>query len=160
MSLIRILTAGLFCTVALPVVAGEKGKPAPAQGSVRLRLEVELEGVLSYTEKQVTIRIPAAPQYVGLLPVAGNGTKAEDVWVLDLGPGGKWRKQAKLLAGKKVQVTGTCLLRGVRTETFKYYGSVPAIYPPLPPREEVGSRSVLDVERKVRVRGLEQADND
>jgi hypothetical protein len=100
-----------------------------AEGYVKIKLDVELRGVLSYTDKAATISI----------------SKAWGVWVLDFGEDKEMRAKAKGLNGKTVLVEGSAFLRGVNSETKRN----------LDPRGPgVRTDSYLDLEPKVAVKSL------
>jgi membrane protein involved in colicin uptake len=105
-------------------------KKAAANSYVKVKVDVELRGVLSYTEEAVTIRI---------------GEK--DKWVLDFGADKEMRAKAKGLDGKTVLVEGSAILRSIRTP--KKRGGE------LDPREMTrGEEAFLDLEPKVAVKSL------
>ena len=68
--------------------------PSGASGYVKIKVEVELRGVLSCTEKAVTVSIDK-----------------ENKWVLDFGNEKELRAKAKDLNGKTVLVEGSATLR-------------------------------------------------
>jgi hypothetical protein len=116
----------------------DEGK-APADGYVKVRVEVELRGVLSCSDEAVTI-----------------STDKEHKWVLDFGEDKETRAKAKRLDGKTVLVKGSAILRGIKTETpdtpentyLKERGKPPKTIP------------VLDLEPKVAVKSLVAAAKD
>jgi hypothetical protein len=108
--------------------------PAPTNSSVKIRLEIELRGVLSVTEKTATltnketiwewVEVPEYRDPTGYhAPTPAGRTlksrQVDKVWVLDLDA--NLRKAAKTLHGKEAVVIGKCLVLGVETraETSK-----------------------------------------
>lgn len=89
--------------------------------SVRIKVEVELRGTLSYTEQEVTLSL---------------GKTRASLWVLEFGDNQEMRAKAKGLDRKAVLVNGSAVLRGIR---------------------QLGSKSTLDLERKVTVKSLVMA---
>jgi hypothetical protein len=96
--------------------------PYPQSSSVKLRLEVEIRGVLSVTEKSATItnketifewvRSPGRPR-PGVPDVVLERREVDKVWVLELDD--DLKKTAQTLHGKEVVVTGKCLVLGIRS---------------------------------------------
>jgi tetratricopeptide (TPR) repeat protein len=129
-----------------------------AETAVKVKVEVELRGVLSFTEKDVTILVKETEFNPAMLTEVQKDQK----WSLELGGSNRLRKQAQRLHGKTVIVKGSAVLLGVKTQTFKYKGSIPAIYrnPPLVPQDMTGARTVLDLEHKVDVKGLTETAKD
>jgi hypothetical protein len=86
--------------------------PAPTNSSVKLRLEIEMRGVLSVTEKAVTItNKETIYEYTN---TGLESRQVDKVWVLELGE--NLKKTAKTLHGKEVEVTGRCLLLGLKSQ--------------------------------------------
>jgi hypothetical protein len=86
--------------------------PAPTNSSVKLRLEIEIRGVLSVTGKSVTI---TNKETIYEYTSSGLQSRQVDkVWVLELDE--NLKKMAKTLHGKEIEVTGKCLLLGVKSQ--------------------------------------------
>jgi hypothetical protein len=86
--------------------------PAPTNSSVKLRLEIEIRGVLSVTEKSVTLtNKETIYEYTN---TGLQSRQVDKVWVLELDE--NLKKTAKTLHGKEVEATGKCLLLGVKSE--------------------------------------------
>lgn len=140
-------------------VPGLKSKvPLKAElsdSSVKVRVDVELRGVLTFAQKEVTILVQE-PEFKADILVH---VPKERKWVLDLGETKELREKAKSLHGKTVIIKGSAVLLGVKTHTFQYKGAVPAIYinPPITPPDLIGTRSVLDLEHKAVVKSLMEA---
>jgi hypothetical protein len=116
--------------------------PFPQNDAVKLRLEIEIRGVLSVTEKAVTVthketihewvEVDGAvyPDPNGGPGVFGGPVKqirsrqVDKVWSLELDD--NLRKMAKTLHGKDIVVTGKCLVLGVdsRADTGKIGASI------------------------------------
>src|SRR5262249_39187692 len=77
---------------------------AAANSYVKVKVEVELRGVLTCTDEVVTLSI------VTRKPETDRFTEVK--WVLDFGEEKEMRGKAKSLNGKTVQVTGSAILRG------------------------------------------------
>jgi hypothetical protein len=99
----------------------------PQNPSVKLRLEIELRGVLKVTEKAVTLTNQETvsgwaknpnPQ-PGAPDLTLQSKQVDKVWVLELDA--EQRKIAKTLDGKEVTAIGKCQVLGVttRAETRK-----------------------------------------
>ena len=106
---------------------------AAADSYVKVKVDVELRGVLSYTEKAATISL---------------GKKDKWVWVLDFGEDKGMRGKAKALDGKTVLVEGRAILRGIQTESSadklgEFFG-----------KSGVKTEAFLDLEPKVAVKSL------
>jgi hypothetical protein len=86
--------------------------PASENKSVKLRLEIEIRGLLSVTDKAATItNKETVYEYQ---PNLGLQSRQEDkVWVLELDE--NLKKIAKALHGKEIEVTGKCLVLGVKS---------------------------------------------
>jgi hypothetical protein len=137
------------------VAAAILAAPAGARdgGAVKVKVEVELRGVLSVGESKITLLVQESDFDPALLA----DVPKERTWVLDLGDAKELRKKAKELDGKEVVVKGGAVLLGVNTQTFRYKGAVPAVYPPIKPPDLIGSRSVPNLERRVEVKDLTEA---
>jgi hypothetical protein len=147
-------TVFLVALVLLTARAGAKdGEPAkgnPAASYVKVKVQVELRGILTVTKKEITVLVQEPDFNPAVLTEV---TKARN-WVLDLGAAkGLWKK-ARSWSGKAVIVRGSANLLGVKTQTFRYKGAVPAIYPAPKAPDLVGTRAVLDLERRVEVKEL------
>lgn len=131
---------------------GGPGKANTADSDIKVKVEVELRGVLSVGEEELTILVREPEFNADTLTEVPRQRK----WLLDLSEAKELRKKAKALDGKTVTIKGSAVLLGVKTQTFKYKGSVPAVYrnPPLVAPDLVGTKSVLDLEHKVAVKGL------
>jgi hypothetical protein len=110
---------------------------------VKVKVEVELRGVLSFTEEAITLAV-AEPEFDEYL---FEDVKTERRWVLDFGEEKELRAKAKGLKGKTVLIKGSATLLGVRTETFRRARSLKRPPP-------TTTRSVLELERKVSVKSL------
>jgi hypothetical protein len=106
---------------------------AAANSSVKMTVEVELRGVLTFTDKAVTISITYQLY---------RDSFQEDKWVLDFGENKESYSQARGLSGKTVLVKGSAALQYKRTRIGD-------------PRAR-GSEELylLDVEQKVAVKSL------
>jgi hypothetical protein len=98
---------------------------ADDDGYVKVKVEVELRGVLSCTKEAATISIDKQPK-----------------WVLDFGEDKEMRAQAKSLDGKTVLVKGSAILRGARLGRSR--GGL----------DLRGQQCFLDLEPKVAVKSL------
>jgi hypothetical protein len=105
------------------------GDPSLAD-SIKVKVEVELRGVLCCAGDAATISIDE-----------------EHKWVLDFGADKEIRAKAKGLDGKTVLLKGNATLRGIRSTTsVPYAGAANA--------RDVVVRSYLDLEPKVAVKSL------
>ena len=145
----------LLTTRAGPTPGGPaKGNPPASYGKVKV--QVELRGILTVAKKEITVLV----QEPDFDPALLTEVTKERKWVLDLGGAkGLWKK-ARSWNGKSVIVRGSATLLGVKTQTFRYKGAVPAIYPALKAPDLVGTRAVLDLERWVDVKELTKAGKD
>lgn len=106
--------------------------PFPQNNSVKLRLEIEIRGVLSVTEKSATVTnketifewVKPDPPQPGAADLVLRSREVDKVWVLELDE--ILKKTAKTLHGKEIVVTGKCLLIGVnsRADTSKTPASI------------------------------------
>jgi hypothetical protein len=145
----------MFLVVAV-ILTPHLGARAHASGvSVKVKVDVEVCGTLTVTEKEVTISVEEAEDN----PAHVSKGKKKRKWVLDLGTVKALREKAKGLHGKAVVVKGKAVLLGVTTQTFQYKGGIPAFYtnPPLKAPDLVGTRTTLDLERRVEVTSLAAA---
>jgi hypothetical protein len=142
----RTIVAAVLLALIVPSLAAQEPAARRPPSPVRLTLGVELEGVLSI-QKEITVKVRTTQAND-----FGFRVETEEIWVLDLGGDMNLLKEAKQLDGKRVTVAGSCLLRGVATRTFKSKTGFPERLV-----ETMSSRSVLDVERRVRVQRLEPA---
>jgi colicin import membrane protein len=135
-------------------------KKAADNSYVKVKVEVELRGVLTYTDEQITLSV--------VTPEAKKDQFEEVKWVLDFGDEKEMRGKAKGLDGKAVLVTGSAILRGIKSETVKEWerpgGGRPMFdqtgRPVLGTVEKLVTRSVLDLEPKVAVKSLVAATKD
>jgi hypothetical protein len=102
-----------------------------AENYVKVKVDVELRGVLSCTGEAVTV-----------------STDAVDRWVLDFGEDREMRATARSLDGKTVVVKGSAILRGIQSTTTRdlisgFFGGA-----------GVTTDCVLDLEPKVAVKNL------
>jgi hypothetical protein len=103
--------------------------PPPQNTAVKLRLEIELRGVLSVTEKTATltnketiwewVEVPEYRDPTGYhAPTPARRTlesrQVDKVWLLELDD--NLKKEANGLHEKEVEVIGKCLLLGVRSQ--------------------------------------------
>src|SRR5262245_31050914 len=97
--------------------------PLPQNNSVKLRLEVEIRGVLAVTEKSITVtKKETISEWVkntdrprpGAPDMVLQSREVDKVWVLELDE--NQRKMAKSLHEKEVVVTGKCLLLGIKNQ--------------------------------------------
>jgi hypothetical protein len=131
-----VCVVGLLALLPQPQSSIAQQVPLPQLDpvAVKLRLEIELRGVLSVTEKTATltnketiwewVEVPEFRDPTGYhAPSPGGMTlqsrQVDKVWVLDLDA--NLRKVAKALHGKEAVVIGKCLVLGVesRAETSK-----------------------------------------
>jgi hypothetical protein len=115
---------------------------SPAGGYVKVKLEVELRGVLSCADEAITISIDK-----------------KDKWVLDFGEDKEMREKAKGLDGKTVLVKGSAILRGIQSKSGLEYREETQAERAMrkgAAREPHGIRtkSVLDLEPKIAVKSL------
>jgi hypothetical protein len=143
-----------FVIVAARAGAENVGVKSPAS-YVKVKLEVELRGVLSFANKEVTIRVQESEFDPGLLAEVQKERK----WTLDLGRSKGLLDKAKGLDGKIVIVKGSATLLGINTQTLRYKGGVPLICADKAP-DLTGTRAVLNLEHKVEVRSLTRAPKD
>lgn len=135
-----MLRFGLTCTLlGFGLLLGpfwdaraEKGTSG-GDGYVKVKVDVELRGVLSCTDKAATISI------------SKKEWKDKWVWELDFGKDKEMRAKAKDLNGKTVLVEGSAVLIGVDSVTKRDL---------LDPRGALRTDSNLDLESKVRVKSL------
>jgi hypothetical protein len=125
----------------LPGVRGLSGAP----GYVKIKVEVELRGVLSCTEKAVTI-----------------ATDGKTEWVLEFGEDKEMRAKATKLNGKTVVVEGIGVLeyqkRAVqRAGEKKLLDPRASLDDAVKGRDSIDPISVLDLGPKVRVKSLAAA---
>jgi hypothetical protein len=98
--------------------AAKKAAVAAANSYVKVKVEVELRGVLTCTDEAVTITI--VREIISLLDIRNadevfGADRFEKVkWVLDFGQDKEMRAKAKALDGKTALVEGTATLRGIR----------------------------------------------
>jgi hypothetical protein len=124
-----VVVLGLFVLLLQEQALMPQVALLPQSTSVKLRLEIEIQGVLSMTEKSATItnketifeyvKDPDAPQPSGVkVGVMAGGwvriREVDKVWVLDLDD--NLKKTAKALHGKEIVLTGKCLLVGVKSQ--------------------------------------------
>jgi len=142
--------------VAVVVYTTQDGRPVKAKASdssVKVRVQVELRGVLVFAEKEVILLVQEPEFNAGILAEVSR----EQKWVLDLDQAKDLRKKAKSLHGKTVIVKGSAILLGLNTQTFKYKGAVPAVYPAIRAPDLIGTRTTLNLEHKVEVNSLTAA---
>ena len=130
-----VLVVGLLALLqpqalhAQPQALPAQLKPFPQNDAVKLRLEIEIRGMLSVTEKSATIthketvfewveveesRDPTGQRMPIDGPVLQMQPRVVDkAWVLDLDE--TLKKVAKALDGKEVVMIGKCLVLGVET---------------------------------------------
>src|SRR5262249_13398883 len=148
-------TLGALMTWAL--ADSDTATAAQPASYVKLKVEVEVCGKLSYTDKGVTVTVSERDYSSGFL------AEKDAAWELDLSGAKELLQKAKDLHGKPVVVKGVSVLLGVGTQTRKVLtGSTtppptPASPPPPPPVETEVSYPVLIVEHKVKVTTLEAA---
>ena len=147
-----VACVGLLGFLAVPAVAGDRpGKRDVPRPTVLLKTEVEVRGVLSATEKGVTVTVREESVKDTIWT-----TGEEAVWQLDLGGVDELKKKAPALNGKQVVVTGTARLLGARTVTYKTLAQ-PAFESLRPSRPQFASQSVLVVEHTIKVGTLQAA---
>ena len=151
------LRCSLAVIVALTVAGasreadGDKGKtepldlPGTVRDYVKIKVEVELRGVLSCTEKAVTI-----------------ATDGKTEWVLEFGEDKEMRAKATKLNGKTVVVEGIGVLeyqkRAVqRAGQKKLLDPRASLDDAVKGRDSIDPISVLDLGPKVRVKSLAAA---
>jgi hypothetical protein len=147
------LVALVLLTPLAGALAGGPAKGNPPASYEKVKVQVELRGILTVAKKEVTVLVQQPDFDPALLTEVMKGRK----WVLDLGAAKGLRKKARSWKGKSVIVRGSGTLLGVKTQTFQYKGAVPAIYPALKAPDLVGTRAVLDLERRVDVKELTKA---
>jgi hypothetical protein len=111
--------------------------PLPQNNSVKLRLEIEMRGVLSVTEKSATITnketifewVKNLDPKPGTADLFLRSHEVDKVWVLELDD--NLKKTARTLHGQEIVVTGKCLLLGIKSQADT--GKTPA---------SIGSRSL------------------
>jgi hypothetical protein len=139
----------VFVALAVLVTAPAAGQDGKPVAGVKVKVEVELRGVLSFTEKDITIVVQESEFDPRLL---AEVQKAR-TWTLDLGDAKDLRAKVKSLDKKTVVVTGSARLLGISTQTFHYKGGVPLTIADKAP-DMVGTRSALDLEHRVQVKSL------
>jgi hypothetical protein len=129
-------------------------KRAAADSFVKVRVEVELRGVLASTDEAVTITV--------VTPFGPDEFK-EVKWVLDFSDEKELRARAKSVDGKSVLVKGTAVLRGIESLAELEYRKVDQ-----DPEEAlrrgpirrgegpsgIRMKSVIDLEPKIAVKSL------
>jgi hypothetical protein len=151
-----LLIAGVLGLVPAPAWAeGKTAAPAKPASYVKLKVEVEICGKLSCTDKGVTVTVSERDYSSGFL------AEKDAAWELDLSGAKELLQKAKDLHGKPVVVQGVSVLLGVGTQTRKVLTGcatpppTPVSPPPPPPVETEVSYPVLVVEHKVKVTTLE-----
>jgi hypothetical protein len=147
------LVALVLLTARAGATDGGPAKGNPPASFVKVKVEVELRGILTVANKGVTVLVHEPDFDPAVLTEVMKSRK----WVLDLGAAKGLRKKARRWSGKAVIVRGSATLLGVKAQTFRYKGAVPAIYPALKAPDLVGTRAVLDLERRVEVKELTKA---
>jgi hypothetical protein len=140
--------------IAEKKAAEKKAAEAAANSYVKVKVEVELRGVLTCTDEAVTVSI-VSPEF-------GTDRFNEVKWVLDFGEEKEVRAKARSLEGKTVSVTGSAILRGIKSETRKSYERIRnegGLIRPSTGRATVqdlklATKSVLDLEPKVAVKSF------
>lgn len=127
-----LLSLGLNLVVAVASRAGdEKDAPLSKDSYVKVRVEVEVRGILRDTDKGVTVT--ARDQMYNLFNDAEEITDPSKatVYSLDFARAKDLRELAKVLSGKEVVVTGTSELRMVTQVALPRGGGSPE-RPPTP----------------------------
>jgi len=109
-----LLSVGFCLAVAVVTIAGDEKALQPSKESyVKVRVEVEVRGVLRETDKGVTVT--ARDQMYNLFNDAEEITDAlrATAYTLDFTRAKDLREQAKVLSGKEVVVVGMSELRMV-----------------------------------------------
>jgi hypothetical protein len=107
-----MIVAALLAGMPASQEAAAQVVPPAQNKSVKLRLEIELRGLLSVTEKRVTVtNKETVYEYRPKLGLQSR--QVDKVWVLELDENQK--KMAKALDGKEVEVIGKCLVLGVKS---------------------------------------------
>ncbi len=124
-----LVAAGLLVLgqPAQPPILQTPLPPPPQPGTVKLRLEIEVQGVLKVTDKAVTLTHKEThyeyvkntdPPRPGALDLVLQKREVDRVWQLDLDDNQK--KAARELDGKEVVVTGKVLVLGITTQAQSY----------------------------------------
>jgi hypothetical protein len=126
-------------------------KKSVANSYVKIKVEVELQGVLACTDEAANIAINKKDEWVWEAPGFREGDpsagipigkkKEKWVWVLDFGEDKEMRAKARALDGKAVLVEGSAILRGIQSDTERKF-------------EIWVTKSFLDLEPKVAVKRL------
>jgi hypothetical protein len=109
-----LLALGLTLVVSTPTPAGKKKEAQPSKDSyVKVRVEVEVRGILQVTDKGATVT--ARDRLYNLFNDAEEITDPAraTVYTLDFTRAKDLRKRAKVLSAKEVVVTGMSELRMV-----------------------------------------------
>ena len=145
-----LLSLGLALVVATATPAGDKKDATPAKDSyVKVRVEVEVRGILWDTDKGLTVT--ARDQMYNLFNDAEEITDPSraTVYTLDFARAKDLRELAKVLSGKEVVVIGMSELRMV-TQKARPGGFGNGEQPPTP---------TWSLQRTVLVTGLKSAGN-
>ena len=124
-------------------------KKAAANTYFKVKVEVELCGVLTSTDEGATVST--------VTHVFGTDQLEEDTWVLDFSEEKAIRAKARSLDGETVLVRGSAILRGIKSKTETSYdpeSKRTRIGKPGLPDLRVATKSVLDLEPKVTVKSL------
>jgi hypothetical protein len=146
-----LLSLGLTLVVATATPAGDEKDALPSKDSyVKVRVEVEVRGILRDTDKGATIT--ARDQLYNLFNDAEEITDESraTVYTLDFARAKDLREQAKVLSGKEVVLTGTSELRMV-AQKARPGGTTGASTPP------PVSSPTWSLQRSVLVTGLKPA---
>ena len=127
-----LLSLGLSLVAVTATPAGEKKDPPPSKDSyVKVRVEIEIRGILQVTDKSATVT--ARYQIFNLFNDAEEITDPPraTVYTLDFARTKELRELAKVLSGKEVVVTGKSELRQVtqRISRGGGVGSTPHVLP-------------------------------
>ena len=145
-----LLTLGLTLVAATATRAADKKDAQPSKDSyVKVRVEVEIRGILRVTDKAVTVT--ARDRVFNLFNDAVEITDPSraTVYSLDFARTKDLRELAKVLDGKEVVVTGASELRQV-TQPMSSGGGVRSSAPVLP-------SPTWSLQRRVMVSGLKSA---
>jgi hypothetical protein len=138
----------LFPLLTLPATAGaQAGKPKTPAGSIKIKVDVEIEGVLTLKGQEFSILVGKA-EYA---PPFFSGQEVEQRWVLDFTAAKELTPLARELVGKVVAVHGKCVLQGISTFSAPKPSPVPG---PGSPHVDFGTYALLNLEKKVTVQSL------
>jgi hypothetical protein len=144
----------LVVVIMAAQAAGQAVQVEVPKNNVKVKLEVELRGMLSFSDKEVTLKVEEneiEAKLHGFVTVVKSRT-----WIVELGDAKELREKAKNLDGKMVIVKGNATLLGIKTRSVTYKPGVPLN---LANKERelpdlVATTAELDLEHKVDVKSL------